>query len=134
MSFTQTDDAALEAFPVGFSLSPPVLPALFFFFKPREMWGRFSWRYSRSEMSKSVFLSVGDVAKQTWVCWDSLPVSSGAPGLVFCLWSQSLRHDPAVPTPTGCSAPFLPFFFFPTQSHVCIRAAMQDAAATVQIE
>lgn len=29
MSFTQTDDVALETFPVGFTLSTPVFPAVF---------------------------------------------------------------------------------------------------------
>lgn len=95
------------------------------------MWARFSWRYSvgaRSEMSESVFLSVGDGMKRTWwVCWDTLRVSSRAPGFAFCLWSQSLRRDPAVPTPTGFSAPFLFFFLFLFSCTVTCMHARGDA-------
>lgn len=113
MSFTQTDDVALPAVWKR-SQSAPAYRCVFFLplchhigaghlFKGRQV--------CRSGMCESVFL--------LFCCQGEAGVISLFGQFVrlqrfmhVCLWSQSLRHDPAVPTPTVFSGPFLFFFFF----------------------
>lgn len=112
MSFTQTDDVALPAVWKR-SQSAPAYRCVFFLplchhigaghlFKGRQV--------CRSGMCESVFLLL--------CCQGEAGVISLFGQFVrlqrfmhVCLWSQSLRHDPAVPTPTVFSGPFLFFFF-----------------------
>lgn len=121
MSFTQTDDAALETFPLGFSLSPPVFPAVFFFLTKGDV-GSFLLALFHGRQVRNVQIRVSQ-------CWRRNEADVvGLLGQFSCFQQGSgfrflfMESIPA-PRPSGSHAdgllsPFPAFFSFSLHSHV----------------